>query len=301
MLNIANLKPLATLTLSRGAFFIQRHSPEILTTVGIVGVIAAGVMSSRATLKLSPILEEKRILVALAKDALDDPDAIAAGYTKDAQNKEIAKAYIRTGLEVVRIYGPAVTLATLSVVSIVSAHGIMRRRNVALVAAYKTIESAFSEYRKRVVDELGEERETAIRLNFREEIVKDENGEDKSISVPNTGHSPYAKFFDQMSVVWQKNADYNLMFLKTQETIFNQQLQAHGKVFLNDVYKALDIPITQAGQIVGWESDGNGDCFIDFGLSNVYNENTRMFVNGHERAVLLEFNVDGPIIQSIQK
>ena len=299
MFNIANLKSLATRTFGKSTLVLQRHTPEILTAVGIAGVVVAGVMASRATLKLSPILEEKNTYIALARDAAEDPEAIEAGYTESDRNKDIAKVYIRTGLQVIKLYGPAVSLGILSIVSIVSAHGIMRRRNVALVAAYKAVESSFSEYRKRVAEEIGEEGELKIRNNVYTETIIDEDGKERKVELAHLGHSPYAKFFDPMSSQWQKNADYNLMFLKTQESIFNDRLHARGKVFLNDVYAALDIPPTQAGQQVGWESDGDGDCFITFGLSNVYDESTRMFVNGHERAVLLDFNVDGIILDKL--
>lgn len=299
MLNFANLRPMATRVAGRGLLQVQKYSPEILTTVGIVGVVAAGVMASRATLKLSPILEEKNTLVALANDTLEDEAAIAAGYNEETRRKDVAKVYIQTGLKVVKLYGPAITLGAFSVLSIVSAHGIMRRRNVALAAAYKTVETAFREYRDRVAAEIGDDREKDISRNvYLESVKNEETGEETQEHLAHLGHSPYAKFFDELSSQWRKNSDYNLMFVRTQEQIFNDLLHARGHVFLNEVYDAFDIPRTQAGQMVGWVR-GNGDSFIDFGVYDLNDENKRAFVNGFERSILLDFNVDGVIYNLI--
>ena len=64
----------------------------------------------------------------------------------------------------------------------------------------------------------------------------------------------------------------------------------------------LGIPRTQAGQIVGWIYDEKhpiGDNKVDFGIYNTYNEANRNFVNGYERTILLDFNVDGNILDMI--
>ena len=67
---------------------------------------------------------------------------------------------------------------------------------------------------------------------------------------------------------------------------------------MNDVYEMIGIPKTKAGQIVGWiydEKNPVGDNFVDFGIYDVNNEAKRDFVNGYERSILLDFNVDGNI------
>ena len=73
-------------------------------------------------------------------------------------------------------------------------------------------------------------------------------------------------------------------------------------MFLNDVYDALGIPRSKAGQVVGWiydEKNPNGDNFVDFGIYDLYKEGSRDFVNGYERTIWLDFNVDGPILDLI--
>lgn len=111
--------------------------------------------------------------------------------------------------------------------------------------------------------------------------------------------SDYARFFDDECTGWTKDPKYNLMYLKTQQTYCNELLRSKGHLFLNKVYEILGMPETKTGQIVGWiydENDPNLDNYVDFGLSEERCEN---FVNGYENTVLLDFNVDGNILDRI--
>ena len=116
------------------------------------------------------------------------------------------------------------------------------------------------------------------------------------------GYSDYAKFFDEGCREWDKDPEYNLTFLKCQENYANDLLKSKGHLFLNEVYDMLGIPRTKAGQIVGWiydEENPIGDNYVDFGIYDVYKEANRNFVNGYERNILLDFNVDGDILSKI--
>ena len=89
------------------------------------------------------------------------------------------------------------------------------------------------------------------------------------------------------------------MFLRNQQQYANDKLRANGYLFLNEVYEMLGIQKTQAGQIVGWVYDDkneNGDNYVDFGMYDVNRSTCRDFVNGYERSILLDFNVDGSIL-----
>lgn len=111
--------------------------------------------------------------------------------------------------------------------------------------------------------------------------------------------SVYARFFDEACPGWTNNSEMNLMFLKLQEQFATEKLRAKGYLFLNDVYDLLGMPRTKAGQIVGWmydEENPRGDNRVDFGI---YDEHNSEFVNGHKSNALLDFNVDGIIIDQI--
>lgn len=297
MFNLSNVNDTITRGIGRTLLMGRKYSPEILMTVGVVGVVTAGVLASRASFKkVRPILEAKNERIEHIRES-----HVVGDINEQEQNKQIARVYIHTTLDFAKVYGPAVSLGVLSVVSIVSAHGIMRRRNVALAAAYKTVEQAFSEYRKRVAEEIGEDAEYELRRDRHEvEVTNEETGEVETVQIEGRRFSPYAKFFDEFSPYWQKNADYNLTFLTTKQTMLTQLLRARGYLFLNEVYQELGIPITQAGQQVGWLYDREtGDDFVDFGIYVLTSEEKRAFVNGYERSILLDFNVDGPILNMI--
>ena len=111
--------------------------------------------------------------------------------------------------------------------------------------------------------------------------------------------SQYARFFDEGCTGWDKNPEYNLSFLKQQQQYANDLLKSKGYLFLNDVYDMLGIPRTKEGQIVGWvykEDNPIGDNYVDFGI---FAEHNRGAVNGFEKSILLDFNVDGSIIEHI--
>ena len=111
--------------------------------------------------------------------------------------------------------------------------------------------------------------------------------------------SKYARVFDESSVEWVNDAEFNKMLLMHKERLANDLLKAQGHLFLNEVYSMLGFPKTKAGQVVGWvynEKKPYGDNFVDFDITNDYN---RDFINGCCNKVLLDFNVDGVIIDKI--
>lgn len=291
-------------TVNRIGFKFKKHSPEILLVTGVVGVVTSAVMACKATTKVNDILDE-------AKQMIDNIHTIAENpeneYSEEDKNKAITVTYAKTGLELAKVYAPAVVLGTVSIVCILASHGIIHKRNVALTAAYASIDNSFKEYRNRVVERFGKELDHELKYNIKavevEEPVINEDGSESTVTKTvhtaevNT-YSDYARFFDETCKYWEKDAEYNLMFLKQAEANANRLLKKKGRLFLNDVYRMLGIQETQAGQIVGWVYDENnpiGDNRIDFGIYDLYNEQKRLFVNGYERSILLDFNVDGDV------
>lgn len=294
---MTTIKTLATRSIGRTGLILKKYSPEILTGVGIATGVAAGVMAVKATLNVEPVLDN-------VKANLEKVEYIKAN-TEDFDPKYEAnlkgRVYGKGVVELTKLYWPALSLGTASIACIIGAHGIMKKRNAALVVAYNALEKTFVEYRDRVSEKVGEDVEADIRLGFREEeVVDEESGKKKVVThVDPMGVSQYARFFDELSQYWDKNAEYNLLFLRAQQQYANDRLQARGHLFLNEVYEALGIPHTQAGAVVGWVISKDGDNFVDFGIYDLENEKAREFVNGVERAILLDFNVDGVIYDKI--
>ena len=206
-----------------------------------------------------------------------------------------------------------VTVISKSYKDEIGGYNIMGKRNVALAAAYATVDKSFKEYRSRVIDKFGEEIDKELKYNIvskvYEETEVDKKGKEKvvekEVKVSTIdGYSDYARFFDEGCYGWEKDAEHNLYFLKAQQNYANDKLKAQGYLFLNDVYEMLGIPKTKAGQIVGWYWDPHnpdlmGDGYVDFNIYNMNREACRDFVNGYERTILLDFNVDGNILDLI--
>lgn len=292
----AGLVKIATQTLGRSSVVFKKYSPEILTGIGVVGTITSTVLASRATLHLETNVDFHKAEVDFIKDQLHSGDISANEYQKG-----LVKIHLATATRLARLYGPAVTLGVASIGCLLGAHGIMKKRNVALAAAYKTVEQSFSEYRKRVVDELGEEKDRDFRFPSRDvEVKNEETGETTTRKVVSPEDvSGYAKFFDEFNSNWKNNAEMNLFFLKCKQSYLNDLLQARGHVFLNEVYDELGMERTKQGAVVGWVIGKDGDNYIDFGMYNSEREMARHFINGNEASILLDFNVDGVILDKI--
>lgn len=102
--------------------------------------------------------------------------------------------------------------------------------------------------------------------------------------------SRYSQVFDSKCRMWEKNQEFNLMFLKAKQNYFNDVLKARGYVFLRDIYEDLGFPITRKTLFTGWVYDLENpmiDNFIDFGITT----------NGGDADIELDFNVDGNITE----
>lgn len=290
----------------------KKHSPEILVISGIVGVVVAGVMACRATTKVADILGETQENLDAIHDAQNNTELVNE-YTDEDRKKDLAIVYIQTGIKFVKIYGPAVAIGVISITGILASNNILRKRNMALAAAYAAVDKGFKEYRHRVVERFGSEIDKELRYNIRakkfEEAVIGEDGKEKKIKktvdvADLNAESIYARFYDDGCAGWEKDSELNLFRLRMVQAWANDKLRSQGFLFLNDVYAELGIPKTKAGQVVGWlyrPDDPNhiGDNYVDFGIYDIHREKSRDFVNGYERSILLDFNVDGNILDYI--
>lgn len=297
----------------KSVFVVQKHSPEILIVAGVVGVVTSGVLACRATLKAKEILDATKEDLELIDKTLKDEKQ--EDYTEEVAKSDISLTYVQTGVKLVKVYVPAVLLGSISIFSIVASHNILRKRNIALVAAYTALDKTFKEYRKEVVDRFGEAVDKELRYKLRKEtvqetVVDEKTGEEKVVekeveltALEKAGYSEYARFFDESCDGWEKDSEYNLMYLRHVQSYANDVLRTKGYLFLNDVYKMLGIEPTKAGQVVGWvykPNDETKDNYVDFGLYDTNKRSSRNFVNGFERVVILDFNVDSVVIDTLK-
>lgn len=308
-----------TRTFCKAGFQLKKHSPEILVVTGCVGVVVSAVMACKATTKATAVIESAKKDIDNVHMLTENPNMTPIEYTKEDSKKDLTIIYAHTALDLVKLYAPAVTIGALSLTGILASNNILRKRNVALATAYATVDSSFKSYRKRVVERFGEELDKELKYDIKakeiEKTVMDEKGNEKTVkeTVKVIDDSAYCGehvyFYDDGCRGWTKDPLLNKSFLIQQQNWANEKLKAQGFLFLNDVLESLGIPKNKYGQIVGWvykpeeseyiNKDGvkcYRDNYVDFGLYDINKQGVRDFMNGYERTVLLDFNVDGPII-----
>lgn len=273
-----NISPALQRTLSRTGLKISKYSPQILTAVGIAGLLTAGVLAARNTLKLEETLDTAKNRLDIVKES------------PDATQKDVNRAYIQNTFDLTKLYWVPVTIAAGSTVAILVGHNILHRRNLALVAAYKGLEHAFSEYRKRVVEEYGEEMDEKFRYGIRDVVEVGEDGK-KVKSQTVDFQSDYIFSFGPENDNWSGSHDQNLFYVTRAQNWFTDKLQANGHVFLQDVTRYLGLPDTKVGAVTGWVYNrGTGDDYVDLGIKDL---------QASHGYILLEFNVDGVILDLI--
>lgn len=264
------------------ALRIKKQSPHIFFGLGIAGVIAGNILACKATLGISNDID-------FFKDEIED---IKRHSPEEDRNRDLAKSYLSNIAHIGKAYAPAAIVTGFSIAALTGAHVTLTKRNTALTFAYAGLQKAYDEYRERVREEIGAEKELDI-YHGAQEV---QNGKEVQKIVDPNKLSVYSRFFDESSTEWRKDPELNRLFVQCQQNYLNQLLQARGHVFLNEAYDALGLERSSAGQVVGWIIGDEGDNYIDFGLYEAMNSR---FVNGTERSILLDFNVDGVIYDKI--
>lgn len=292
-----------------------KHSADIWMFVGIGSIFGAVGAACYGTVKATSIANDASEMVDTIHTTAERTDEET--YSELDKKKDLAIVYTQTAIKFAKAYAPCFGFTALSIASFCTSHKIMKKRNAALAAAYATIDAGFKEYRNNVVDRFGEQVDKELRYNIkaREVEVTETNPDTGEVTTKTETvkaadiheHSSYARVFEEGNRNWEKNAEYNAMFLKSRQNWANDYLIAHKILFLNDVYKELGFEPTRAGQEVGWVYDPNnakciGDNFVDFGIFKYGEPQTKAFIDsvtGKACPVVLDFNVDGYVLDKI--
>lgn len=284
--------------LSRPLLRLRKVSPQIMFGAGVVGIVGAGVLACRSTLKIDETLEKAANRELTIKSLTSHR---AEGYDEDSYDKHMAKAKAKFILDMAKLYAPAVGLAVVSIGLLTGSHVVLTRRNAASAAAYAALNEAYARYRGRVIDKYGAEEDDRLHhgVTYVDETITTESGKTKIVQKEKSaGLSPYAQLFTEGNVNWEPNPNNNWFFLTAQQRYWNDRLQSRGYVFLNEVLEALGFERTKAGQVVGWVvGENERDGFIDFGLGED-TERVRDFMDGGEGSCWIDFNVDGLVLDT---
>lgn len=227
---------------------LSKHTPEILTGFGIAGMITTTILAVRATPKALVLLQDAEI------EKYDEQ--VKAGAGPD----ELVGL---TPVEVVKTawkpYIPAAVTCVASVACLIGASSVHVRRHAAIATAYKLSETALSEYREKVVEHIGEKKEHTIREKVAEKRVKDNPASKNEVIVTGTGDT---RFYDPMS---GRHFYSTVEKVKKAENDINKRMihDICGYASLNEFYDEINLPRTDVGDMVGW----NTDKLIDMDVS----------------------------------
>lgn len=231
--------------------FSSKHSPEILTMIGITGMAGAIVSVGRATPKALILLEEAR------EEKQDE-------LTKTEVVKACWKCYI-----------PAVLTFTFSTACLISANSVNAKRNAALATAYKLSETALTEYREKVVETIGEKKEKEIRSKVAKDRIEKNPINSSEVIITDRGNT---LCYDHISGRYF-NSDIDK--IKKAENELNKRLLNEMYISLNDFYDSLGLEPTRLGDELGWNYNGN---LIELDLSS-------QIASDGRPAIVIDYNI----------
>lgn len=216
----------------------KKHSPELLTGIGIAGMVTTVVLAVRATPKALRLIDEKKANIP-EEENIPRIEAVKAAW---------------------KVYVPAVLTGILSTICLIGANSVNQRRNAAIAAAYSLSESALKEYREKVVETIGERKEQAIR----DDITKDRITENpvREVIVSDRGST---LCYDSLSGRYFKS---DIEKLRRIVNDLNRRMRDEMFISLNDFYCAVDNPDlgpTKLGDMLGWNIDKG---YIDLNFSS---------------------------------
>ena len=234
-------KPNVAMFFKQAQMVVSKHSPEILTGIGIAGMITTTVLAVRATPKALKLIEEEKEVLGLDGEKLPVKDTVKACW----------KCYI-----------PAAVTCTASVACLVGASSVHLRRNAALATAYKLSETALTEYREKVVETIGEKKEKLVREKIDKDHIDRNPVTRQEVIITNKGTTLcfdyYSSRYFESDIEQFKKAINNL----------NAKMLREEYVSLNDLYDELGLEHTGTGDDMGWNANRVGKDLIRPSISS---------------------------------
>lgn len=311
--------------LSKVIKFGSEHAEELLAVgAGVTGV-AACVTAAKAAYNIAEEDEEILVDIDEVKDSYvyDEEKDEHVYYVEDGDDENVGVAFAgdeatkyykedlwelykeRAGLYI-KAFGPSAVLELMSLGAMgygVKVAKTKQQKLAAQVASCITtigaLQQSFGQYRQNVIDTYGKEVDRDMRLGTKREKLEctevNEKGKEKKKKMEVETRDPdkisdrWTRCFDEASVNFSKDFLQNQHFLASAESLFNGNLRSYGFVTVNDVYKWLDVPQTEEGQLWGWTYNPDIEHQIDFCIKDISDAQKRAFVNGYERCVWIDF------------
>lgn len=223
--------------------FVSNRSPEILTAIGITGMISTTVLAVRATPKAMQLIKRAE----MEKDE--------TGIIENVQPL--------TPLETVKVawkpYIPAIATGAFSVACLIGATSVNSRRNAALAMAYKLSEKAFSEYKEKVIETIGEKKEQVVKERVHQERVEQNPVTTSSVIVTGKGKTLCYEYYSG------RYFESDIEEIRKAVNTVNRRMYYDVHVSLSEFYDELDLEHTAISDSVGWNLDTG---FIEINFSS---------------------------------
>lgn len=254
---------------------LQKHSPEILTGIGIAGMITTTVLAVRATPKALILIEEekRRQNSELLEEAKKKGTDCCARVDKLKPIELICTTWL--------CYIPAALTGVLSVSCLIGASSVNIRRNAALATAYSLSESALKEYQEKVIETIGEKKEQEIRDSIAKDKLKRDPIVNKEVIITGRGET---LCYDTITSRYFK---CDIEKLRRVENELNKRLLSEMYISLNDFYYEIGLRSTDMGEDLGWNI-GNGLINLEFS-SQLAEDETPCLVIGYRVAPRYDF------------
>ena len=221
---------------------IRKHSPAILTAVGVAGFVATVVMAVKSTSKCEKLLDEAeaRLKEATVSNNPDISDEELKGVK--LSKKETINCFAKA-------YWTAAAMGVISTACFVAANYVHGKREAVLATAFGASELALKEFQKATFDVAGEKVVDEIRAKVADEKLKANPVTTKEVIVTNPAHETLC--FDSYSGRYFKS---DLETIRQKINDLNERLIQGDFVSLNDLYYELGLPEVKLGEDMGWHN-----------------------------------------------
>lgn len=213
---------------------LSKHSPEILMSIGIAGMVTTAVLTGKASVKASKLIEEKK--EELQVDKLTPVDTVKTTW---------------------KCFAPAVATGIASTACLIGSHSVSARRTAALATAYKISETALAEYKDAVIETIGEKKEELVRDNVAKKQIEKNPVANKEVIVTNKGNT---LCLDTLSGRYFRT---DIDKVKATVNDINRRMVYDHYISLNDFYAEIGLEETRLGELLGWSLD-DGLIELDF-------------------------------------
>lgn len=236
---------------------LTRKSPEILTGIGIAGMITTTVLAVKATPKALRLIDEAEHKKAVAWNN-ENPD-----YDNGADRIKLTKT--ETVKTAWKPYIPAVVTGVCSVACVIGANSVHLRRNAALATAYQLSTTAFNEYKEKVVETIGEKKEKVVRQNIAKDKVENNPVSKTEVFVTGNGTS---LFYDPLSGRYFES-DMNKVEKAVNNLNWSMNNGNEPYISLTQLYDELGLSHTGVSDNIGWKvEDGNIELAVSAQVSD---------------------------------